>query len=121
MKKVGLSISVFAVTVLILLSVLLVPIIANYSKTAKNTFLLGRDYSNLTRDQVLARLDNDFVMPAALTLKSDDKVFSISTSSISAGIDKNRIASTLLYRRLNQGIPAYIKYFFAPKNFNLEP
>lgn len=98
---------------------LFIPIIRNYDKSAANTTVLGKDYSNLSRDQIINKLDTDFVLPSSITLKSSTNNFTLNLASFSAQIDKNKTASTILYRRLNQGVIPYIKYFFAPKKFEL--
>jgi vancomycin resistance protein YoaR len=101
--------------------IFLSPIIINYDKTGNNTYLLNKDYSHLSRDQILAKIDKDFILPNQIVLVlPNQKDASFSLASISAQIDKNKIASSILFRRLNQGVLAYVNYFFKPKNFNLE-
>jgi vancomycin resistance protein YoaR len=109
------------IVLFIFLTLLFGPIIANYDKTGSNTYLLNKDYSHLSRNQILDQIDKDFVLPEniVLVLPNQEKI-PFSLASISAQIDKNKTASTMLYRRLNQGIAAYINYFFKPKNFNLD-
>ncbi len=102
-----------------LLTVVL-PIISNYDKSASNTFLLDHDYSHLSRQQIIEKITTDFPLPANINLTANDKTIPLNLASISAQIDANKTASTILYRRLNQGIPAYVKYFFSPKKFELE-
>jgi len=99
---------------------LFAPIIINYDKTGSNSYLLGKDYSHLSRDQVNSRLDQDFSLPQNLNLSLDAQKFSLNLSSISAQINKNKTANTMLYRRLNEGVFTYIKYFFRRKDFSLE-
>ncbi len=105
----------------LLLTLLFGPIIANYDKTGSNTYLLDKNYSHLSRSQILDKINKDFILPknVILILPNQEKV-NFSLASISAEINKNKIANSILYRRLNEGIPAYIKYFFKPKKFNLE-
>ena len=98
---------------------LFAPLIVNYNKSASNTKILGRDYSFLNRDQIISRLNQDFVLPENINLFYQDKNFSISTASISASIDTNKIASNILYRRLDEGLFNYIRYFFNHKEFTL--
>ncbi|HPT66397.1 MAG TPA: VanW family protein [Candidatus Woesebacteria bacterium] len=115
------TIYLILIIVFILLTLLFGPIIANYDKTGSNTYLLNKNYSHLSRNQILDQIDKDFILPENITLVSPNKEkISLPLASISAKIDKNKTASTMLYRRLNQGIAAYINYFFKPKNFNLE-
>ncbi len=100
-------------------AVLFIPIIRNYDKSATNTSILGKDYSNLSRDQIISKLNNDFDLPQSVTLKTATKDYALNLATFSAQIDKEKIASTILYRRLNEGIISYVKYFFAPKRFDL--
>jgi len=95
------------------------PIIINYDKTGSNTFVINKDYSHLSRNQVYSRLDQDFSLPQELTLSANSQNFILNTSSFSAQIDKTKTASNLLYRRLNDGVFTYIKYFFRRKDFSL--
>jgi vancomycin resistance protein YoaR len=109
------------IIIFLFLTLLLGPIIANYDKTGSNTYLLDKNYSYLSRNEILAQIDKDFVLPQNLIIiLPNQEEYSFSLASISAEIDKNKTASTMLYRRLNQGITAYIGYFFKPKNFNLD-
>lgn len=109
------------IIVFLLLTLVFGPIIINYDKTGSNTYLLNKNYSHLSRAQILDQIDQDFSLPqSTVFILPNQKEISFSLASVSAKIDKNKIASSMLYRRLNQGIPAYIKYFFKPKNFNLE-
>ena len=109
------------IIIFIFLTLFFGPIIANYNKTGSNTLLVNKDYSYLSRDQILAKIDQDFVLPDHFILiLPNQQETSLKLATISAKINKDEIANTMLYRRLNQGIIAYIKYFFKPKNFNLE-
>ena len=109
------------IVLFIFITLLFGPIIANYDKTGSNTYLLNKNYSYLSRNQILDQIDKDFIVPKEiiLVLPNQEKI-PFSLASISAQIDKNKTASTMLYRRLNQGIAAYVNYFFKPKNFNLD-
>lgn len=102
------------------LLILFAPLVINYNKSGNNTFLLDKDYSHLSRSDILSRLGQDFALPQIVSLQYGDQVFSLEVASISANIDAEKIASSLLYRRLDEGIVNYIKYFFNPKNFNLK-
>ncbi|MDD2224721.1 MAG: VanW family protein [Candidatus Shapirobacteria bacterium] len=109
------------IIVFIFLTLFFGPIIANYNKTGSNTLLVNKDYSYLSRDQILSKIDQDFVLPDHFILVlPNQQETSLKLATISAQINKNEIANTMLSRRLNQGVIAYIKYFFKPKNFNLE-
>lgn len=108
-----------AITITPLL-ILLVPLIINYNKSGNNTYVLGKDYSHLNRAEIISRLNQDFILPQQINFKLDNQIFPIDTASISANIDIDKITSSLLYRRLDEGIVKYIKYFFNPKKFNLK-
>ncbi|MFA6184714.1 MAG: VanW family protein [Candidatus Shapirobacteria bacterium] len=109
------------IIIFIFLTLFFGPIIANYNKTGSNTLLLNKDYSYLSRDQILSKIDQDFILPDHFILVlPNQQETSFKLATISAQINKNEIANTMLSRRLNQGIIAYIKYFFKPKNFKLE-
>lgn len=109
------------IIIFISLTLFLGPIVANFNKTGKNIRLLNKDYSFLTRDQILSKIDQDFILPDKIILAlPDQSEINLNLATISAKIDKAKIADTMLSRRLNQGLIAYIKYFFQPKNFNLE-
>lgn len=108
------------VITLILPLLFLFPVILNYNKSADNTKILGIDYSNLNRDQIEKQLEKDFVLPPVVILKSNTKEYQLNLASISAQINKTKTANTILYRRLDEGIIAYIKYFFKPKSFYLD-
>lgn len=100
--------------------ILFTPIILNYNKSASNTKVLNKDYSHLSRNQIITKLNQEFLLPQNLNLNYQDKTFQISTASISAQINTDKVASTILYRRLDEGLFNYIKYFFNPKEFSLE-
>ena len=109
------------IIVFISLTLFLGPIVASFNKTGRNTSLLNKDYSSLTRDQILFKIDQDFILPDKIVLiLPNQSEINLNLATISAKIDKTKIADTMLSRRLNQGLIAYIKYFFQPKNFNLE-
>lgn len=109
------------IVVFISLILFLGPVVANFNKTGKNTSLLNKDYSFLARDQILSKIDQDFILPDKIILVlPDQSEMNLELATISAKLDKTKIADTMLSRRLNQGLITYIKYFFQPKNFNLE-
>jgi vancomycin resistance protein YoaR len=111
----------FFIIIFLSLTLLLGPIIINYDKTGSNTYLLNKNYSYLSRSEILENIDKDFTLPKEiLIILPNQEEIPLSLASVSAEINKNKIASTMLYRRLNQGITAYVGYFFKPKNFNLE-
>ena len=98
---------------------LFAPLILNYNKSGSNTRLLGQDYSYLSRSEIISRINQNFILPEQINLELNDQKFTISTASISANIDTNRTAGNILYRRLDEGIVNYVKYFFNKKDFNL--
>jgi len=111
----------FFITILLFFTLLFGPIIINYDKTASNTYLLDKNYSYFSRDEILDSINRDFTLPKEISIiLPNQEETSLSLASISAKINKDKIASTMLYRRLNQGIITYISYFFKAKNFNLE-
>jgi len=96
------------------------PLIIAFGKTGKNTQVLNKDYSLLAKSEIISKLNLDFPLPDKLTLHQDNRDFVLNTSSISAQVDTAKIASNLLFRRLNNGLSQYITAFFKPINFNLE-
>ncbi|MCW1949060.1 MAG: VanW family protein [Candidatus Shapirobacteria bacterium] len=101
------------------LILLFAPLIINYNKTASNTKILGKDYSHLSRQEIINKLNQDFVLPDNLKISYQDKNFTISIASVSASINTDKVAATILYRRLDEGVVNYVKYFFNPKEFSL--
>ena len=102
------------------LIILLAPLILNYNKSGNNTFVVDKDYSHLSRPEIINRLNQDFILPQKINLQFDTQVFYLDTASISASINTDKTAGSLLYRRLDEGIFKYIKYFFNPKKFSLK-
>ena len=102
------------------LIILLAPLVLNYNKSGNNTFVVDKDYSHLSRSEIINRLNQDFIIPQKINLQFDTQVFYLNTASISASINTDKTAGSLLYRRLDEGIFKYIKYFFNPKKFSLK-
>ena len=102
------------------LIILLAPLVLNYNKSGNNTFVVDKDYSHLSRSEITNRLNQDFIVPQKINLQFDTQVFYLNTASISASINTDKTAGSLLYRRLDEGIFKYIKYFFNPKKFSLK-
>lgn len=96
------------------------PLIFGFGKTGKNTLVLNRDYSLLTKKEIVSRLQSDFPLPETLTLRYNNRSFPLKLSDISAGYDYDHMASELLFRRLKSGLYKYFLAFFQPKNFTLE-
>ena len=82
-------------------------------KTSPKTFLLGQDFSFLTRQQVESRLSSAFSLPPDITLTYLDQNFTITPASFSASIDYSATADSLFPR------PLSLKKMFASKNYNL--
>jgi len=98
---------------------LFAPIILNYNKSGSNTSLLGRNYSHLSRDQIISQINSDFVFPETIDLEYQQQIFPLKLASVSATLNPQKTASNILYRRLDEGIVNYIKYFFNHKDFSL--
>lgn len=104
----------------LILLLIISPLIFAFGKTGRQTQVLNKDYSLLTKSQIISRLNQDFPLPSTLVLKHDSRDFTLNLASISAQVDTDKVASDLLFRRLNKGIRNYFLAFFSPKNFNLE-
>lgn len=120
MTKKKIIIIVLVVFLLIGFSFFILPLILEFGKTGKNIDLLGKNYSYLSKKEIIARLDSDFPFSKVLVLKSQNREFNLNLASVSAQINREETASNLLFRRLNKGIFKYIRDFFHPKNFTLE-
>src|SRR3989339_133122 len=99
---------------------LLLPLVIGFGKTGKKTTILGRDYSLLTKPEILQKIYLDFPLPPALNLTYTDRQFSFDLATIFANLDTSHLANSLLFRRLNQGLGPYITAFFAPKDYTLD-
>jgi vancomycin resistance protein YoaR len=108
------------VVLAVLMALVALPLVLGFGRTGKNTQILGKDYSLLTKKDIKDHLTVDFPLPPDLILKTSNREFTLNLSSVSAKVNQNQIASDLLFRRLNQGIKKYFTAFFAPKNFSLE-
>lgn len=106
---------------LIILAVILFfsPLILNFGKTGSKTSILNIDYSNLSKKEIIEKLDKDFSIPEKISLRYSKRIYSLYSNSISLSLSKNQIASNLLFRRLNKGLANYITAYFKPKNFTL--
>lgn len=113
------NLSIALVITLFPIILLFTPIIVNYNKSASNTKILGKDYSHLSRQEIINKLNQDFVLPENLKLDYQEKNFNLPIASISATINTDKVASTILYRRLDEGLLNYVKNFFNPKEFSL--
>jgi vancomycin resistance protein YoaR len=108
------------ISVFILAIIFILPIVLGFGKSGKETFVLDKNYSTLGKNEIVNKLKSDFDFEKKLQITNNNRVFEISISSISANIDTEKMASNLLYRRLNQGITNYIVAFLKKKDFDLE-
>jgi len=112
------------ITVSILGTILFLPLALAFGKSGRDIKVLGKDFSILSKREILGRLDRDFPLMGTIKLNEkmteDGRLFSIELSSISAEIDKEKMISDLLYRRINQGLLKYIGAFFQGRDFKLE-
>ena len=112
------------ITVSILGTILFLPLALAFGKSGRDTKVLGKDFSMLSKREILGRLDRDFPLVGTIKLNEkmteDSRLFSIELSSISAEINKEKMISDLLYRRINQGLLKYISAFFQGRDFKLE-
>lgn len=96
------------------------PLVFGFGKTGKNTQILGKDYSLLSKSEIITRLKSDFPLPETITIQNPPRTFTLKLSSFAVSIDYDRLASDLLFRRLKSGVLQYFQAFFQPKNFSLE-
>jgi len=112
------------ITVSILGTILFLPLALAFGKSGRDIKVLGKDFSILSKREILGRLDRDFPLMGTIKLNEkmteDGRLFSVELSSISAEIDKEKMISDLLYRRINQGLLKYIGAFFQGRDFKLE-
>ena len=112
------------ITVSILGTILFLPLALAFGKSGRDIKVLGKDFSMLSKREILGRLDRDFPLMGTIKLNEkmteDGRLFSVELSSISAEIDKEKMISDLLYRRINQGLLKYIGAFFQGRDFKLE-
>lgn len=99
---------------------LALPLAFGFGKTGKNTTILGKDYSLINKKEIISRLQTDFPLTSPLTVKYDQRDFTLDPASISAVVNYQKTADSLLFRRLNQGLANYFQAFFQPKDFNLD-
>lgn len=111
---------VFLLIFIIVTVVFIFPLVLGFGKSGSGTKVLEKDYSLLSKNEIETKLKNDFNLNGEIKLISNDRLFNVKLSSISAEIDVNKMASTILYRRLNLGLSNYIKAFFEKKDFDLE-
>jgi len=103
----------------IILLVIALPLIAAFGKSGRDTKVLGRNYSVLSKKEIEAKLELDFPMAGTIKLGEAERIFEVDLASISAEINTGQTASKMLFRRLRQGIGPYFKAFFDTKDFEL--
>lgn len=64
--------------------------------TRLGTTIGGKDYGQITRNQIFTRLNQDFILPVNLRLRSGSFQTSLSTASISASLNFSATTSRLL-------------------------
>jgi len=105
-------------SIILLLVLFVAPFILAFNKTGRDTKILNKDYSVLNKAEIIAKIEKDFSVPHELIFNYDNREFKMDISKF-ARLDKEQIASDLLFRRLNKGVFKYIVAFFAPHNFPL--
>lgn len=96
------------------------PLVFGFGKTGKNTEILSKDYSLLSKSEIIERLKRDFPLPPTIVIQNPPRTFHLELASISAQVDYDHLASDLLFRRLKSGLFKYFQAFFEPKNFSLD-
>lgn len=86
------------------------PLLLNFYWTPPQTYLLGLDYSRLTRDQVVSRLKADFSSSPSIKIVHQQQMYDLPLSSISARLDQEKITSSLFYDFLSHGFLDYLFY-----------
>lgn len=104
----------------LVLASFLAPLGFGFGKTGKETTVLGKNYSLLSKKEIINKLESDFPMVGKINFKNEERIFTIEMASISAKVNTEQTASNLLFRRLKQGVGKYIKAFFQSKDFELE-
>lgn len=120
-KKILVTLAIIAC---VLGTIILLPLALAFGKSGRETKVLEKDYSMLSKKEIQEKLTRDFPMTGTIKLNEkmtdNSRLFNIELSSISAELDREKMASSLLYRRLNQGLLKYIKAFFQKRDFELE-
>ncbi len=120
MKKPKIIIPVALLTILLIFSFVFKPLIVNFSLTPPQTYLLDQDYSRLTRGQIESRLRSDYVLPESISLVFQESEVVLPLATISAQINYQKTADTLLNRNLKKGLGPYLTQYFQKKDFLLE-
>ena len=80
---------------LIAAAILISPLIIGFGKTGKNTFVLNKDYSLLSKANITSRVATDFKLPDSFALAGPDRQYILMLSSISAQVDANQVANNV--------------------------
>lgn len=104
----------------LLFASLLAPLGFGFGKTGKETTVLRKNYSLLSKKEIMNKLELDFPIEGELIFRDEERVFVVNLASISAKINTDETASNLLFRRLKQGLGKYVKAFYESKDFELE-
>lgn len=99
--------------------IIVFPLVVAFGKSGREARVLGKNYSILSKKQIEEKLQRDFPMEGELKFADGERNFSVNLASISAQIDSKETASTMLFRRLKQGLGPYISAFFQKKDFEL--
>lgn len=110
----------FGISIVFLIgAALLAPLAFGFGKSGRETKILNKDYSLLSKKEIMAKLEQDFSMEAKVKLVDGERTFFVDLASISAKINRDQTASNLLFRRIGQGLGKYIKAFYENKEFEL--
>jgi vancomycin resistance protein YoaR len=123
MKKIIKSKSPFLVPFLFISLALLVslPFFLAFNKTGDNTTLLGRNYSLLSKTEIVNKINHDFPSSGSLPLFAPNgRDYRLSLSEIGFEVNARSTASDMLFRRLHRGPIRYVRDFFSAKDFNLK-
>ncbi len=96
------------------------PLIFGYGRTSTNTKLLGLDYSLLSKDQVIQKINTDFVPPAQVEFNYQDASFPLALSEINYQIDAESTANNIISKNLNQGLFQYLDHLIHSQDNLLE-
>ncbi len=120
MEKMKNKILIIISVLFLVLASFLAPLGFGFGKTGKETTVLGKNYSLLSKKEIINQLETEFPMEGNLNFREGERIFTVELASISAKVNTDQTASDLLFRRLKQGLGKYIRAFFQSKDFELE-
>jgi vancomycin resistance protein YoaR len=120
MKNPKIIIPVALFIILLIFALVFKPLIVNFNLTPPQTYLLGQDYSRLSRQEIESRLQSDYVLPESISLVFQESEVILPLATISAQINYQKTADTLLNRNLKKGLGPYLTQYFQRKDFLLE-